>query len=247
MDKATTEHIKFLADKYETEAFLASDPSQFMHKVSGDANQETMAFIASCLSYGSRKQFFGKIQYLLDASEGNPYEWIGSGRWKEALPDATDCFYRLYTLHDMHTTFCTLASLISEHGSLKAYVNKNASTGIEAVEAICAYFAGHEAKAIIPKNAKSACKRICMFLRWMVRDGSPVDLGLWSDIIDRRTLIMPLDTHVVQESLRMGLLKSRTASMGTARRLTDAMQEIFPDDPLKGDFALFGLGVDEER
>lgn len=247
MDKATTDHIKFLADKYETEAFLASDPSQFMHKVSGDANQETMAFIASCLSYGSRKQFFGKIQYLLDASEGNPYEWISSGRWKEALPDTTDCFYRLYTFHDMHTTFCTLASLISEHGSLKAYVNKNASTGIEAVEAICAYFAEHEANAIIPKNAKSACKRICMFLRWMVRDGSPVDLGLWSDIMDRRTLIMPLDTHVVQESLRMGLLKSRTASMGTARRLTDAMLEIFPDDPLKGDFALFGLGVDEER
>ena len=86
-----------------------------------------------------------------------------------------------------------------------------------------------------------------MFLRWMVRDGSPVDLGLWSDIMDRRTLIMPLDTHVVQESLRMGLLKSRTASMGTARRVTDAMLEIFPDDPLKGDFALFGLGVDEER
>ena len=86
-----------------------------------------------------------------------------------------------------------------------------------------------------------------MFLRWMVRDGSPVDLGLWSDILDRRTLIMPLDTHVVQESLRMGLLKSRTASMGTARRLTDAMLEIFPNDPLKGDFALFGLGVDEER
>ena len=86
-----------------------------------------------------------------------------------------------------------------------------------------------------------------MFLRWMVRDGSPVDLGLWSDIMDRRTLIMPLDTHVVQESLRMGLLKSRTASMGTARRLTDAMLEIFPNDPLKGDFALFGLGVDEER
>ena len=86
-----------------------------------------------------------------------------------------------------------------------------------------------------------------MFLRWMVRDGSPVDLGLWSDIMDRRTLIMPLDTHVVQESLRMGLLKSRTASMGTARRLTDAMLEIFPDDPLKGDFALFGLGVDKER
>ena len=80
------------------------------------------------------------------------------------------------------------------------------------------------------------------------RDGtwnSHVDLGLWADIIDRRTLIMPLDTHVVQEALRLGLLKSRTASMSTARRLTDAMLEVFPDDPLRGDFALFGLGVDE--
>ena len=85
-----------------------------------------------------------------------------------------------------------------------------------------------------------------MFLRWMVRSGSPVDLGLWADIIDRRTLIMPLDTHVVQEAQRMNLLQSRTASMSTARRLTDTMLKIFPDDPLKGDFALFGLGVDNE-
>ena len=99
----------------------------------------------------------------------------------------------------------------------------------------------------MPKNTSSACKRVCMFLRWMVRSDSPVDLGLWADVIDRRTLIMPLDTHVVQEGMRMGLLNSRTASMSTARRLTDAMLRIFPDDPTKGDFALFGLGVDEEK
>ena len=81
----------------------------------------------------------------------------------------------------------------------------------------------------------------------MVRSGSPVDLGLWADIIDRRTLIMPLDTHVVQEATRLGLLTSRTASMSTAKKLTAAMLEVFPDDPLRADFALFGLGVDENR
>ena len=91
------------------------------------------------------------------------------------------------------------------------------------------------------------CKRVCMFLRWMVRSGSPVDLGLWADIIDRRTLIMPLDTHVVQEATRLWLLASRTASMSTAKKLTAAMLEVFPDDPLRADFALFGLGVDENR
>jgi uncharacterized protein (TIGR02757 family) len=77
----------------------------------------------------------------------------------------------------------------------------------------------------------------------MVRDNSPVDLGLWADFIDRKTLIIPLDTHVLSQSVRLGLLNSKTASMATARRLTAALSTVFPDDPLRGDFALFGYGV----
>lgn len=82
-----------------------------------------------------------------------------------------------------------------------------------------------------------------MFLRWMVRSGSPVDIGLWSDFIDRRTLVMPLDTHVMQQSRRLGLLKGSCTSMCAARKLTASLAEVFPDDPLRGDFALFGYGV----
>mgnify|MGYP000202145291 FL=1 len=82
-----------------------------------------------------------------------------------------------------------------------------------------------------------------MFLRWMVRNSSPVDLGLWSDIIDKRTLIMPMDVHVIQEACRLGLMSSKSTSMKSAQKLTNLMLEIFPDDPLKGDFALFGYGV----
>ena len=84
-----------------------------------------------------------------------------------------------------------------------------------------------------------------MFLRWMVRDSSPVDLGLWSDKIPRESLIIPLDTHVLTEAGKLGLVSSRCASMAAARRLTTRLAEIFPDDPLKGDFALFGYGVDK--
>ena len=84
-----------------------------------------------------------------------------------------------------------------------------------------------------------------MYLRWMVRDNSPVDLGLWKDFIDKRTLIMPLDTHVIQESMKLKLLDNKTSSMKTAMNLTEKMKEIFPDDPLKGDFALFGYGVNK--
>lgn len=85
-----------------------------------------------------------------------------------------------------------------------------------------------------------------MFLRWMVRDDSPVDLGLWSDIIDKRTLIIPLDTHVFQQANRLGLISTKTASMSTARKISQQLQLIFPDDPLKGDFALFGYGVNNK-
>lgn len=244
MDNDLKKRIILLAYKYETKDFLPADPSSFMHKVAGEANQEATAFLASCLSYGSRKQFFPKIQFLLDAAGGETDRWVRSGEWRNSMPDSAGCYYRLYTCHDMTVLLAAYQSMLQEYGSMKEFVRRNAHTGIEAVSALCSYFSNHEASKIVPKDTKSACKRVCMFLRWMVRSGSPVDLGLWADFIDRRSLIMPLDTHVVQEAQRMGLLQSRTASMSTARRLTDVMLEIFPDDPLKGDFALFGLGVD---
>ena len=246
MEKELKLRIAALAEKYETADFLPADPSSFMHKVDGAENQEAMAFIASCLSYGARKQFFPKIQYILDAAQGNIDRWVRSGEWESSIPDSTGCYYRLYTCHDMHQLLTAYQTMLHEYGSMKEYIRRNATTGIEAIEALCRFFSQHGADKIIPKNTTSACKRVCMFLRWMVRTGSPVDLGLWADIIDRRTLIMPLDTHVVQEAQRMNLLQSRTASMSTARRLTNTMLKIFPDDPLKGDFALFGLGVDNK-
>ena len=112
-----------------------------------------------------------------------------------------------------------------------------------AIEAICQYFQKHEITGIVPKNTNSCCKRVCMFLRWMVRKGSPVDIGIWSELIDRRTLIMPLDTHVIQQAMQLGLLKSKSATMVAARRLTEELATFFPEDPLKADFALFGYGV----
>lgn len=247
MDYNLKTYIRSLAQKYETSLFLPADPSSFMHRVRGEANQEAMAFLASCLSYGSRKQFFPKIQFLLDAAKGEVDHWVRSGEWQTSIHDTTECYYRLYTCHDMYQLLAAYQTMLIEYGSMKDFVRLNATTALEAVSAICRFFDRQGANKVVPKNTSSACKRVCMFLRWMVRSGSPVDLGLWADIIDRRTLIMPLDTHVVQEAIRIGLLQSRTTSMSTARRLTDAMLEIFPDDPLKGDFALFGLGVDEKE
>lgn len=237
------ETLQHYAQKYETEDFLPADPSWFMHQVLGRRNQETVAFIASCLSYGSRKQFFPKIQYVIDCSHSDVFEWVKTGRFDLDIPDDDECYYRLYTNHTMNTFLHALKDLIEEYGSLEDFIRKNANSGFSAVVAISKYFSHKGIEVIIPKDTTSACKRVCMFLRWMVRDNSPVDLGLWSGFVDKSTLIMPLDTHVVQEAVKLGLLDSKSASMSAARKLTAKMSVIFPDDPLKGDFALFGYGV----
>jgi uncharacterized protein (TIGR02757 family) len=237
--------LKTLAEKYEKNSFLNGDPSWFMHQVEGDVNKELMAFIASTLSYGSRKQFMPKIQYILDCSKGDLLSWLTSGKFKEDIPDTCECYYRLYTFSTMHNMLCALRDLLSDHGSIKNYTGT--CTGIEAIEKIITWFSQRNISGIIPKDTQSCCKRICMFLRWMVRDNSPVDLGIWSDIIDRRTLIIPLDTHVIQEANRIGLINTRNTSMRTAIKLTEKLKEIFPNDPLKGDFALFGIGIDDSQ
>ena len=99
--------------------------------------------------------------------------------------------------------------------------------------------------AIVPKGRSSANKRVHMFLRWMVRRDSPVDLGLWT-WADPAGLLIPLDVHVMQEAAKLGLIGQKaTASRKTAEKLTRAMAEVFPGDPCRGDYALFGLGVDK--
>ena len=247
MELELTKILKELASKYENDDFLKEDPSWFMHQVAGWENQETMAFLASCLSYGSRKQFFPKIQQFLDWSGGEVYDWVIKGAFKSVVKDDSNCFYRLQTNHNMLMLLCRMQMLLKSHCSIRGYIaekTRDTKDALLAIKAICNFFNGSDNGALVPANASSACKRVCMFLRWMVRDNSPVDLGIWKGIIDKRTLIMPLDTHVVQEATKMGLLNTKSTSMSTAVRLTEKMKEIFPDDPLKGDFALFGLGVD---
>ncbi len=239
-----------LAERYETVRFLDGDPSWFMHQVRGDANREAMAFVASCLSFGSRAQFMPKIQWLLERSGGDVEGWIARARFEECLPpDSHRCFYRFLTCSSMNALLRAYRRIIAAHGSLGSFVRTEADgTGYGAVSAICRLFATAGCGAAVPKDARSACKRVCMFLRWMVRSSSPVDLGLWADFIDRRTLIVPLDTHVARQARRLGLLPGGGgASMGVAKRLTAALAEAFPDDPLRGDFALFGYGIAHGR
>lgn len=254
MRKATRTLLADYADRFETPHFIEGDPSWFMHQVEGDANQETMAFVASSVSYGSRKQFLPKIGRLLEASQGQPYEWVRSGAFAAEVPDDERCFYRLYTNHTMHAFLQSLRELLGEYGSLAEFASHAVARGaytdgeaLRVLHALSAYFRQRGLSGIVPQPVHSLCKRPCMFLRWMVRDNSPVDLGLWTDRVDKGSLYIPMDTHVMQTARRLGLVSTRSASWGTAVALSREMAKAFPGDPARGDFALYGASALENN
>ncbi|MDD7462657.1 MAG: TIGR02757 family protein [Prevotellaceae bacterium] len=243
IDDGTRHLLIAYAEKYEQKSFIETDPVSFVHRVKGERNQEVMGFIASWLSYGSRKQFMPKINRLIDWSKGEIYQWVKSGEFKTVIPANDDCFYRLYNNRMIHNHLYALQQLLIEHHSLKNFIAQHAHDGLSAVQALCQYYASHKCEGIIPKTSSSASKRLCMYLRWMVRENSPVDLGIWKDIIPAHSLIMPLDTHVIKMANQLGLITSKTQTMKMALHLTAIMKEVFPNDPLKGDFALYGHSV----
>ena len=108
-------YLEDLAIQYETEEFLKDDPSIFMHQVYGKKNQEVMAFIASCLSYGSRKQFFPKIQFILEKSKYEPYLWVKTGAFHQDIPALQKCYYRLYTYAHLNHFLRLLQQLLIEY------------------------------------------------------------------------------------------------------------------------------------
>ena len=208
-----------------------------------------------------------------DRSLGSITEWLKQGKYTSDFPRGAAKFYRFYSYDDMQVFFGELADILKEAGSLGDFFHKKyiASPVVECGEAAyrnhrlsrkCGFdTAPDEAysttrdlsslisssfpkSAIVPKGRTSANKRIHMFLRWMVRRGSPVDLGIW-DWADPASLLIPLDVHVMQEAAKLGLIaEGAAASRKTAECLTAALAEVFPGDPCRGDFALFGLGVD---
>ena len=216
-----------------------------MHQVAGDANRETIAFIAATLSYGSRKQFMPKIAQLAAYAQGDPYAWVREGAFADNVPDDTGCFYRLYTNHAMRHFLQTLQHLLQQYGTLGKFAVRNAPKGqtVEVLTALNRYFSDAGINGMVPRPVSSLCKRPCMFMRWMVRRHSPVDLGLWADRISPASLYIPVDTHVLQTARRLGLLTLKTASWKTVLALTAMMQTVFPGDPARGDYALYGADV----
>ena len=255
MDERLCTQLKYLAGKYETVDFLKKDPSQFMHRFSDPMDQEIVALISASLAFGRRDQILSHVEYIMedfDAFREKPVAWILSEHFKAMFPESEKSFYRTFSFLSMRLLCSGIREMIEKDGSIggwckRKYLEDSGKTRLSKI--IASHFPA-ECK-IIPHSETTAAKRLNLFLRWMVRDSSPVDLGLWS-WYPKSELLIPMDVHVVQEATRLGLIektaggKTRNPTMKTAVELTEKMREIFPDDPARADFALFGLGVDGE-
>lgn len=242
--------LKELAEKYETEEFIKDDPVQFPHRFSNVEDIEIAAFVASLFAYGNRKTFIKKLDELFEIMQNKPLGYI-----LNFDPKTLKGFnYRFAKDFDIIEVFNILNKLYKEDKGLKTLFDYGYSLDnsiLTMLQTVVDYFYSNVKNEVgmgfyhlipNPKNG-GAMKRMNMFLRWMVRKG-PVDLGIW-DFIPSSELLIPLDVHVSRLSREMGLLIRNTDDFKSVIELTENLKKLDSKDPVKFDFAIFGLGVDK--
>ncbi len=159
---------------------------------------------------------------MFDEMCWKPYDYVMAGDWR----DENASLHRTVKWSEFAAICSRLRELYMQSGSIE---------GLSDTDIRCKVFGQKE-------DCKAPNKKISMMRRWMVRDDGKVDLGLWKNS-DKKKLILPLDVHVYGQATSLGLTSRKQKDIVTAREITDAFLEVFPDDPCKGDFALFGYGV----
>lgn len=219
---------------YHRADFIQSDPVQFPHRYTLKQDIEVSGLLTAIMSFGNRKQILKKADELHGLMGDSPYQYVLSCQWEKDFPSgATNSFYRMLSYADFYGYFRRLYIAYTQFESLEEALMLY--PGIP-MEKLCAF---------LEVSAKSPQKKLNMFLRWMIRRDSEVDLGIWESF-DRRDLIVPLDTHVCRVAHYFKLTDTETFSLKNARQITAALATVFPDDLCLGDFALFGLGVNGE-
>lgn len=234
---------------------ISPDPLQFLHLFNDYKNIEAMGFIASVFAYGNVKQIVNTLDKIVAASGNNPYGFI-TGFSKNHSQKLKGIKHRFYTEEDITTFFYTLGKIYKKHGSLKnlflKFYKEDDPNLKSAINEFSKYFIssieneeGHLSagtRFMFPLPALgSACKRINLFLRWMVRKDD-LDFGLWSDIPTSK-LIIPVDTHVARVCQALGLTKTKNVSWKMAEEITGNLAMFDPIDPVKYDFAICHIGM----
>lgn len=244
VDPEVARALREWARVYNVPSFAEGDPVSFPRRFSRKQDIEISGFLTAWISFGRRELILRKAEELHRMMGESPYRFILGGEANLKRPagmprGGRDTFYRFYTYEDLFRLCRRLGELYRKYESLEEAVA--AAPGEDPLQRLRGLFAGQ--KGIPAPGAASACKRLAMFLRWMVRADGIVDLGIWRATISPGQLLIPLDTHVRRVASRLGLTSRKSASLATAREITDALAALFPGDPCLGDFALFGYGI----
>ncbi len=244
----TKSELDALVLKYENEDFIKDDPVQFIHRFKTKKDTELAGFIASLLAYGSRTQFIKKLDDLLiNRAQNEPLnfvlnfepEMIGDFNYRFGKPNDFISIFNI--LRELYSTTEGLEELF-RHGYEQ---NKMFETVVDYFYARADKNVGQGFYHMIPNpHNGGAMKRMCMYLRWMVRKSS-IDVGIWK-FMKPSELYIPLDVHVGRISRQMGLLKRNSNDFKAVVELTNKLKEFCPDDPVKYDFAMFGYGVNHK-
>lgn len=245
-----------LYKKYSV-SYLESDPVYFPHQYKKPEDIEIAGLIASSLAYGKVDLFKPKIAYILDAMGESPFSYIKA--FDPAREKRLDYFvYRFNRGPDIIHLLSVIKRVIETSGSIKSFFLEGSSDKDHDIEKALSFFVKRilemecrEAfpdgrlsdgfKHLFPMSGKGACKRLNMYLRWMVRKDS-VDFGLWKEIPTSK-LVMPIDTHVARLSRYLGLSKRKSTDWRMAKEVTEALKKLDSEDPVKYDFALSRLGI----
>lgn len=247
MDEKTKEKLRKLAKKYNEISFIKDDPIQFPHRFVKKQDIEISAFLTAWICYGRREIIVKKGEWLHEQMGESPYGWIMKEQYLslgKQHAGKRDTFYRFYTFDDLKGLCARLRKIYLGYDSMEeAFLAVPSET--DPLQKLQEMFAG--IRGIPEVTSNSACKRLALFLRWMVRCDGIVDLGLWSHSIKSNELVIPLDTHVYQVSQELNLTTRKTANMNAAKEITEHLKKIFPEDPCLGDFALFGNDISLKR
>jgi uncharacterized protein (TIGR02757 family) len=250
-----SENLKYLLDAkvnaFNSPDFINSDPVSIPHLFTHKPDIEIAGFFAAIFAWGNRTTIINKSRELMQLMDMQPHQFILHHSNKE-LATLKNFKHRTFCFDDLLYFIEFFKAHYQENKSLETafsqWMNPKDDTIKNVLTGFRNYFFSAEhlkrtEKHISSPEQNSACKRINMFLRWMVRkDESGVDFGIWQNIKPAQ-LICPLDVHVAKTARQLGLLQRKQNDWRAALELTDALRTFDKTDPVKYDFALFGMGV----
>jgi uncharacterized protein (TIGR02757 family) len=246
------EFLDLKAEEYNKPVFLASDPIQIPHQFTLKQDIEISGFLTATIAWGNRKSIINNAHLLMDLMDQAPYQFVME-HTDEDLRSLESFVHRTFNGSDLQYFIQSLKHLYTQHDGMEAVFSKHAqkSTLQPAISKFKEYFfelphAHRTKKHVSDPNKGSAAKRINMFLRWMVRDASTgVDFGIWKSLSPSQ-LSCPLDVHSGNVARKLGLLTRKQNDAKAVAELDANLRRLDPNDPVKYDFALFGLGVFEK-